>query len=709
VPASIKGLRSIGLFAESGITSDHFLAIPEVRALLSHIPYIGPLLWILFALLGLGERLNEHGETVESLSKELQDRFKREDDAAYKIAESFGIEPWRLSAFESQTWQLVLGKLVHAQNEQIAHDSFVRDLTQTSIVLDEVIKLNLKVHLNDTVMQARLDDLFQTQLPHLRELMIEVRDGVRLLNRSNEPVLRLKRPIPSTENEFYFVNQAFDELFGREKELRHLKDFLVEPEMFRWMSIYGHGGEGKSRLALKLVDFALRTGWRAGFVDSRKAHQILNGWEPERPTLIVVDYVFLQEADFWRDTCLYLLENQGNFEQPVRLLLLDRTSGGSWWQAFFDEASQGPRDALTESRFGEPMLLGPLEDAPLLELFEFALGSELGDLQNEVLRSLKRLLSSDAGQGSNPPALFVLLAADSMKNGLQPRQWTRERILHSVVDRMYVHWRKAGLTEEHLNWLFYATLIRESDFKSYPRSSVCSCSADQLFSLSNYSDSAPPRKLSLKALVPDPLGEFFVLERLADAARLNGNTFDDVVASAATELLGDAHGGNAERVLDFIARASTDYPDHPAWKRFSDLAINELNLSSLPIRKLSFLSLFTNLQKLVLTNTQVGDAGLEHLTALTNLQELDLDGTRVGDSGLEHLAALTNLIWLHLNDTQVGDAGLEHLSALTNLQFLGLDNTQVGDSGLEHLAALTNLQELYLNNTQVGDAGLAKT
>ena len=52
--------------------------------------------------------------------------------------------------------------------------------------------------------------------------------------------------------------------------------------------------------------------------------------------------------------------------------------------------------------------------------------------------------------------------------------------------------------------------------------------------------------------------------------------------------------------------------------------------------------------KLILDDTKVGDAGLEHLKGLTQLQDLSLGGTKVSDAGLEHLKGLTQLQWLDL-------------------------------------------------------------
>ena len=55
------------------------------------------------------------------------------------------------------------------------------------------------------------------------------------------------------------------------------------------------------------------------------------------------------------------------------------------------------------------------------------------------------------------------------------------------------------------------------------------------------------------------------------------------------------------------------------------------------------------------------------------------------------------LEWLDLADTQVTDAGLEHLKGLTKLEELYLAGPQVSDAGLEHLKGLTSLQHLYLS------------
>jgi len=63
---------------------------------------------------------------------------------------------------------------------------------------------------------------------------------------------------------------------------------------------------------------------------------------------------------------------------------------------------------------------------------------------------------------------------------------------------------------------------------------------------------------------------------------------------------------------------------------------------------------------------------------------------------------------VNLVDTEVTDAGLEHLKGLKSLLILYLGSTEVTDAGLEHLKGLTSLKELWLINTDITDEGVEK-
>ena len=121
---------------------------------------------------------------------------------------------------------------------------------------------------------------------------------------------------------------------------------------------------------------------------------------------------------------------------------------------------------------------------------------------------------------------------------------------------------------------------------------------------------------------------------------------------------------------------------------------------------LEHLSTLTNLKQLRLVRAQITDSGLKHLTALTHLEGLDLSGTYVTNAALESLTQLTALHTLALASLQITDSGIERLTELTNLARLDLRGTQITDAGLKHLQELRNLAELRLGGTQISDTGL---
>lgn len=110
------------------------------------------------------------------------------------------------------------------------------------------------------------------------------------------------------------------------------------------------------------------------------------------------------------------------------------------------------------------------------------------------------------------------------------------------------------------------------------------------------------------------------------------------------------------------------------------------------------LSEIAHLQNLILPY-QIGDQGLAHLKGLREMQDLVLSSTQITDAGLVHVHEMAELHTLQLNGCEnLTDTGMVHLSGLKNLQVLNLNATQITDAGLPHIARLTNLQQLDLGN-----------
>jgi cellulose synthase/poly-beta-1,6-N-acetylglucosamine synthase-like glycosyltransferase/Leucine-rich repeat (LRR) protein len=113
---------------------------------------------------------------------------------------------------------------------------------------------------------------------------------------------------------------------------------------------------------------------------------------------------------------------------------------------------------------------------------------------------------------------------------------------------------------------------------------------------------------------------------------------------------------------------------------------------------------FAWLNKLILTDTEISDAGLKNLSRLKHLFALHLDGTKVGDKGLEQIALLPDLQDLWLDRTGVSDTGLAGLSNSHKLRTLSLKRTEITDEALTQIGG--PIQELALSHTRVSDTGL---
>ena len=137
------------------------------------------------------------------------------------------------------------------------------------------------------------------------------------------------------------------------------------------------------------------------------------------------------------------------------------------------------------------------------------------------------------------------------------------------------------------------------------------------------------------------------------------------------------------------------FKSEPHYTLNADGHVIGLLLNKTPIKELTPLAVFTQLQELHAHNTQI--SALTPLAALTQLRELNVSGTQISD--LTPLAALMYLQRLYVSVTPISD--LTPLAALTQLKSLDVSSTQVSD--LTPLAALTQLQQLDVTGMSVSD------
>ena len=108
---------------------------------------------------------------------------------------------------------------------------------------------------------------------------------------------------------------------------------------------------------------------------------------------------------------------------------------------------------------------------------------------------------------------------------------------------------------------------------------------------------------------------------------------------------------------------------------------------------------FPRLKRLLLTETQVSDDGLESVGRLPELEELFIwDGATITDKGVAHLRMLPKLKFLLLGGAAITDEAVSHLANVSTLETLLLDTNSLTDKALEYASRLPRLRELEVGN-----------
>jgi hypothetical protein len=340
-------------------------------------------------------------------------------------------------------------------------------------------------------------------------------------------------PPESGEDERRFIFTARrTALLGRGTEMAALEDFIGHRDRFRWWLMAGPGGMGKSRLALELCRQLrppeARDGWDWGFLGlpgaaAQRASADMAGWkawQPDRPTLIVADYVVERAAVLGE--VVRCLAQRRDLAHPVRLLLLEREAAGQWLQAFM--GADAPGQAITDAaRHQEPLTLAAPGDDALWGIVATMAGDKAGT-RAERLDQLRAI--DPAGR-----PLFAAFFGDALAHAGHPRLWDRKALLGNVLERERRHfWAAAAVTVKDEALLCLATLtggawdawleapaladVRDDlpclDDRDLERRYTVMAGAPETRSEN------PLKPMTLFGpLQPDLLGEFFVLQHLS--------------------------------------------------------------------------------------------------------------------------------------------------------------------------------------------------
>jgi hypothetical protein len=116
------------------------------------------------------------------------------------------------------------------------------------------------------------------------------------------------------------------------------------------------------------------------------------------------------------------------------------------------------------------------------------------------------------------------------------------------------------------------------------------------------------------------------------------------------------------------------------------------------------LATLTGLERLVLRNSPLGDAGFQRISRCNVLRDLNVPQAACTAAGVRALAALPHLRSLRLGGPQLAGVEVcEAVASLPQLRSLHLIDVPIGDDGLAVLQPLPGLWNLYLDGAGVSD------
>lgn len=359
---------------------------------------------------------------------------------------------------------------------------------------------------------------------------------------------------------FQFQNQWLP-FVGRVEQLEEIAAFRDENAKFTWKLIYGHGGVGKSRLALEACKEAGGKGWHAGFLHVSSLQQLTdreNGkpWQPAKPCFLVIDYPSEAPNDvakFIKD----LSDRHETLSYPVRILLLDRGTTGPWIEKLgLDRSSSG---AVRISRRNDHELPNSSELLPKILDEVYNLNQKRPPSKAEISEFSCILHNIAEGPDGGVTFLAAILLADAMARqesfgfvGLKP---TAFEIYKMTIERELRIWDTAGFSPNDKALIVLATLvggISIQEFGVQLQEQICDGLPLISYNCCEIVGGVGIDRNSIPMLRPDPLGEAYIAIWLREYGTRN-----PILLSRLCNL---AWTMNANYVAVVLCRCATDLP-----------------------------------------------------------------------------------------------------------------------------------------------------
>lgn len=421
---------------------------------------------------------------------------------------------------------------------------------------------------------------------------------------SQQPILIVPEAPTEEEHKTHYYSHRALKIIGRDEEQETLRKFAGNKYSsgfeagFKWMQLAGEGGQGKSRLALELAD-DLKDTWNAGFIPTNELDTFQDkwrDWNPDCATLIIVDYI-IADMKYLKNLIYYLSLRKDEFPFPVRLLLLERQrwdySGlplqrgqQSPQQVFATGLGDGIADwfANISGKKQEREIIKKAKAEPNVETLKALNPQELTQITkkwaNKVWETFAnshplelppdKMIEESIGQiDETGRPLFAYFLGEAIAWGQDFSGWKIEDLLNATLERDIKHrWKyyfqgdplakgEAPSFEcDHpaLRLAVLATIIRSIDTRELKRNGYWPerdpQTRKQALAVTNGSIREGYQRKKISGLMPDILGEWFVISAIAEGVLQTKMIIDTAWRTNPTE------------TVSFLVRLSRDFPHH---------------------------------------------------------------------------------------------------------------------------------------------------
>jgi hypothetical protein len=400
--------------------------------------------------------------------------------------------------------------------------------------------------------RVQLAEEDRAQIDGLVSSLLRVEALVKALTTDRMPRIRRPTAVQEPENlelsqRLAYVERLCKKLHGRPSELNQLHHFLDSDAIISWAVLYGEGGTGKSRLCLELLR-ETEGKWAGGFVEMPPGVQAdpyylldpkaFSSWRPEQPTLFIIDYAELKVPAV-AEIIRILKDNKPSLQHPIRFLFIER-----YWntQFFFaqillknDLSDCMHRFKMSSDQAPCALKLKDTDESSFLSIFTETYANLTGKQMSEHAISFAEahFRAQKQSQLKRTPLIAGILAAICAQHSDEHAKSLEQTLIDNSLRPFEIffkfeleRWEKLKASECDLNIVHLATIkggLKEEEFDMFfteGQRDLFGNDWETAKKICHYGSSETGDH-AVKPLVPDPIGEEFVLQRQNGELRLS--------------------------------------------------------------------------------------------------------------------------------------------------------------------------------------------